>query len=121
MIKKIKKFNISTLSPEAEDSNHDSFITVGKNGLINDLLTKTDRGGVEGEPAKVKFIQDVVIGLVVVLFIGFTTMFVATATVLYESWTNKAATYEDLENKITEQNNKIDFLFNQSKQNAPTP
>ncbi len=55
---------------------------------------------VTGEPKRIQYIENIMIGVVIVLFIGFASMFVGTVTVLIESWNNKAATYQDLEDKI---------------------
>jgi len=65
---------------------------------------------VSGESAPTKFIQDIVIGVVFVLFIGFATMFVAAGTLVWQAWTEKAATYQNLVDKVNLQNEKIDQL-----------
>lgn len=66
-------------------------------------------------PKMVKFTHEIVVGLVVVLFIGFAGMFVAVSTMLWDSWNNKSSNYEILKNKVEEQNYKIDLLLQKKK------
>lgn len=68
---------------------------------------------VEGEPAEQKFVRDVVYYLVIILFIGFATTFLAAGTLLWQAWTQKAATYQDLVNQVNSENQKIDNLTQQ--------
>lgn len=65
---------------------------------------------VTGEPATIKFIQDITIGIVFVLFIGFAGMFVATAVMFIDAYNAKAASYENLQDEVQSQNAKIDQL-----------
>jgi len=60
-----------------------------------------------------KVVGDIVIAVIVVLFIGFATMFAAFATLLWQAWTEKAATYQSLVDKVNAQNEKIDLLNQQ--------
>lgn len=50
-------------------------------------------------------------GIIIVLFIGFAGVFIATASMLVDSFKNKQATYQDLANKVNEQNNKNDDIL----------
>lgn len=49
--------------------------------------------------------------IVIVLFVGFAQMFVATANLLWQAWTEKATTYQNLIDKVNMQNEKIDQLI----------
>lgn len=73
---------------------------------------------VTGEPKRIQYIENIMIAVVLVLFIGFAAMFVGTVTVLIESWSNKAATYQDLEDKI---DILIEGLNSKPISETPTP
>jgi hypothetical protein len=66
---------------------------------------------VSGESLKMRMLYEIVVGIVVVLFLGFAGMFVATTAMLVDSWKSDKATQEDLRDKILEQNFKIDRLI----------
>jgi hypothetical protein len=59
--------------------------------------------------------------VIVVLFIGFIGVVVALGGIIVDSFRSREASYQDLVNKINEENSKIDFLLNQLKQNTSTP
>ncbi len=75
----------------------------------------TTTSGISGESARIKFLNNVVIGILVVLFLGFAGMFIATGALMIDSFRSKQATYQSLVDKVNEQNNKIDTLVNISK------
>jgi len=68
-----------------------------------------EKGSTEGN-VRLDFLQKLMYALVVVLFIGFAGMFVATAAMLLDAWNNKTANYVELRGEIKEQNYKIDNL-----------
>ncbi len=70
----------------------------------------------EGIPKKVKFLHDIVLALVFVLFIGFAGMFVATATMLIDAWRARGDSYNQLENQVLQQNLRIEALLNEIHQ-----
>lgn len=67
--------------------------------------------GLGGIPVAVKFLHEIVIALVVVLFVGFAGMFVAVATMFVTAWNEDRSAQQDLRDKIIEQNTKIDLLY----------
>jgi len=76
---------------------------------------------VSGISLKVEFLNNVVIALGVVLFLGFAGMFVATTTIMFESWQNRAESYSNLQDEVQTQNAKIDSLITEIKrQNIST-
>jgi len=69
-----------------------------------------ETGPVSGIPADIKFLKGLTYGILVVMFIGFMAMFVATLSIWRDSWSDKNASYQDLINKIDERDSKIDLL-----------
>ncbi len=63
-----------------------------------------------GQTFEIKLLKDVVYVLLLVMFIGFAGMFVATSAMLWSAWKDKQGSYESLKDKILEQNYKIDEL-----------
>ncbi len=51
-------------------------------------------------------------GIMIVLFIGFISLFVATTSMLINSWEGKAENYQILINKINKINNRINDIDN---------
>ncbi|MFZ2072800.1 MAG: hypothetical protein WAV10_03955 [Minisyncoccia bacterium] len=52
-------------------------------------------------------------GVLIVLFIGFATLFFTAIAPIIESWKFQGSTYQNLVNQINSQNTKIDFLIQQ--------
>ena len=75
----------------------------------------------ETEPIQMKkevaFLNNIVIALVFVLFIGFTATFVASTAILIDAWRSDKISQQELINKIIEQNTKIDLLYKQNMEN----
>lgn len=70
-----------------------------------------------GNAFTVKILKDVVYYVLIIMFIGVGTMFIATVTLFVQSFNSKQASYENLSNQVTSQNAKIDTLT-QSLQNS---
>lgn len=64
--------------------------------------TSGPTGGMQDQLNEIKYLF---YALILILFIGFAQMFVAVGTMLQESWNNKAATYQELRDKIFEREN----------------
>jgi cell division protein FtsL len=68
-------------------------------------------GQSDGDTAKkVEQISWVMNVLVIALFIGFTSVFIAAVGIFSDAYYNKAATYQSLRDQISVQSNKIDNL-----------
>lgn len=65
---------------------------------------------------EVKYLNNLMTLMVIVLFIGFGGMFVATGAMMIEALQNKSASYNEMTVKILEQNNKIDQLSSDLKE-----
>ncbi len=70
---------------------------------------------------RVEQINTLMIGVVIVLLVGFAGTFVAAATMLVDSFNNKQATYQDLRDKVQEQNAKIDELTQTLQKSTTIP
>jgi phosphate starvation-inducible membrane PsiE len=55
------------------------------------------------------------VAVVIVLFIGFATMFVAATAMLLDGFRSKQASYEQLQSQVQSQNDKIDQLIKAKK------
>lgn len=75
--------------------------------------TDGENTNAQAVPTMVKYIHEIVVGLVIVLFIGFTGMFVAVAAMFITSWNEDKTVQKDLRDKVIEQNTKIDQLYQQ--------
>ena len=105
-------------SKEKKDSSDDTISATIK--FPDDSTNIAESSPISGEPIKIKMLYEIVVGIVVVLFLGFAAMFVATATMLIDEWRSDKSAQNDLENKILEQNIKIDMLLVELKQNVKT-
>jgi hypothetical protein len=76
--------------------NFDAKITIGKK-----VQTLSD---------KLKDLNLLMIGIVVVLFVGFAGMFVATSALLIESFNSKTVAYEELVKNVNQQNTQLDLI-----------
>lgn len=72
-----------------------------------------------GPTAKIKWIQDIMVGIIFVLFIGFASMFVAVGGLLIDAFQHKADSYEELSNQVRSQNAKIDSLTDEIHRAQP--
>lgn len=61
--------------------------------------------------AEFDFLKFLTIGVIIALFIGFATVFVAVGVMWLNSIATRSATYQNLVNQITVQNTKMDFLL----------
>lgn len=59
---------------------------------------------------EINFLKTLTYGLLYILFIGFAGCFIAVTAMLVDSFNNKASTYQQLFNKVAEQNVKLDNL-----------
>lgn len=55
----------------------------------------------------------IMIGIIIVLFIGFFGVAVALGGIIVDNLRSREASYQDLVNTINEENNKIDLLFDE--------
>jgi len=68
---------------------------------------------------RLNLLTSITYGILIVLFIGFAGMFVATVAMLVDSFNNKTATYKILIDEVSKQNIKIDSLLNQNNCKIP--
>ena len=77
--------------------------------------TEDINDSVEPVRKRVTFLNNLVIAILVVLFIGFAGMFVAVGQMMVDSLLDKRDSTYDLQQKIDTQNSKIDFLTDELK------
>jgi uncharacterized membrane protein YqjE len=70
---------------------------------------------------KVKDLNLLMAGVVIVLFIGFATMFVTVAALLISAFSDKQTSYDQLRDQVTTQNVQIQELTNQLKDSTVSP
>jgi hypothetical protein len=74
-------------------------------------------GGIE---KRIDFLNLIMIGVIVALFIGFAGAFVAVGTLVYTACIDRITTYQQLMDQVQAQNDKIDILMQErSSQNNP--
>ena len=78
---------------------------------MSNRINRTTTGGGSGAQRDIDFVKYLMYGLVIVLFLGFSAMFLATGQVMIESFTDKRDSAYQLQQKIDDQNNKIDMLI----------
>jgi hypothetical protein len=72
-----------------------------------------------GESTRQKFVEDIIFFIIVVMFIGFATMFVAVGLMFITAFNEDYVSQEQLRDKIVESNAKIDLLYQTAtKQNV---
>lgn len=72
-------------------------------------------GQVKGLEHKIDRHESLINVLVIVLFIGFAGVFVAATAMLVDAFNNKQTTYQNLVNKVNEQNTKNDYILQEIK------
>ena len=75
-----------------------------------DTGTAVETSPTSGVSASVAFLSNVVYLMLTVMFIAMLLMAIATGTLMYDAWTNKEATYQDLRGQVEQQNKQIDTL-----------
>jgi len=60
-------------------------------------------------------------GVIIVLFIGFVTSFIAVGGLIVNYESERQATYQNLDNQVQSQNAQIQVLTNQLKNSTVTP
>lgn len=81
-----------------------------------EISNSQEKGNVKGLENRQTRLEQIMIAFIVVLFIGFAGMFVATATLLIDSYNNKSASYDNLQDTVQTQNTKVDQLIQSQKQ-----
>ncbi len=69
----------------------------------------------QGSSFNAKILREIVYFVLIIMFIGVGTMFIAVVTLYIQSFHEKSSSYEDLKDQILLQNQKIDNLTEQLK------
>jgi|WetSurMetagenome_2_1015567.scaffolds.fasta_scaffold802496_1 hypothetical protein len=72
-------------------------------------------GVVAGHDRQLRWLNFLVYAFVVMVTIGFITVLITIGGILQENMATRSAAYQDLVNKINEQNIKIDLLYTELK------
>lgn len=80
-----------------------------KPSIANDFNSPATKADVEA--AKTRN-DNLMTGVVIVLFIGFISTFITGLGLIIDAWRFKAETYQNLVNQVATQNAKIDILTN---------
>ncbi len=75
---------------------------------VANLVTKEDlENKVDKATKRMDFLLT---GVIVVMFLGFITLLISVLSPMIDAWRFKGSTYQNLVDKVIEQNNKIDDL-----------
>ncbi len=81
-------------------------------------LEEKERAIAEAKPAEqggqlniIKIVQDIVIGVIVVLLVGFAAAFIAVGGMIVNYEAERKAVFENLKDQVTAQNAKMDLLI----------
>lgn len=102
--------------PDTPGTTPSSTETAGTPGPEGGRNVRKEWQPTSGDVFTAKFVRDIVIGLVIVLFIGFAGMFVATGSMMVDALNNKSATYLQLRDEVMKQN----ALIEEQNKNAST-
>lgn len=78
-------------------------------------MTKTNpfkaiQGDVEGIKTQISWLQNITVGALIALAVGFIAIFISAVAIFYDAFNNKASSYLELNNQVRLQSEKIDEL-----------